>query len=134
MKRFVAFILTAVLTAISTVFALETLNASATEEVEALVECTTMAETVKALRAGAGTVRYSDSFMTIRYRWNPGIPEDIFNDIFAWCKDRPEEFREFQIELQREHGLSWDEYHDYCMEPYYTGLHIYGSNAVVMTL
>lgn len=132
MKKFAMFIITAVLTAISTILALDAIGANA--EAEAAIEATSMAELVYALRAGAVRVEYSDEFMYIAYDYNVGMSQKEFDYIFEIFEAMyPDDFADLTAEIERR-GMSWDEYCKYCLEPYYTTLvwHSRPDSALVM--
>lgn len=121
MKKFAVYILTVVLTAISTVFAFNVMDAKA-EEASLTITVGTMADTVRELKLAQygcnGTaVIYEDAEVSIRFLFEK-VTEQEWEE--AWEGFTQEELELARQELIVAYGVSMDEFHDIVTEGWFT--------------
>ena len=121
MKKFAVYILTVVLTAISTVFAFNVMDAKA-EEAGLTITVGTMADTVRELKLAQygcnGTVViYEDAEVSIRFLFEK-VTEQEWEE--AWEGFTQEELELARQELIVAYGVSMDEFHDIVTEGWFT--------------
>lgn len=118
MKKGLIYIITVVLTAISTVFAFNVMDAKAEE---ATVECTTVAEVVAALTKGCESVVYDGDGIYIHYTLEEPVSSAEYEYFLTMLKQDPGYEAELQAQLD-EAGWTWDDLRSYFMEPHYSQL------------
>lgn len=116
MKKFAAFILTAVMAAIMT---LATLEATSVKAEATDIKVNTVAGVVDALKRGIEHVAYQDDILFISYSLQDPIPEtEFWNAVEEARRFYPNEHQKWIVELEKL-GMSLADEAAYCSEPYY---------------
>lgn len=121
MKKFAVYILTVVLTAISTIFAFNVMDAKAEEATGITIKVTTMADAVRQMKLTEAygyhdEIVYEDDVVSISFYF-----ETISNSEWeeALSELSPEELEGLKAGLIEQYGLSLDDVHDMVRDGYF---------------